>query len=355
MRLLCLGDVAISGSLPASLGEMPPGGFVPGGDDRILFNFEIPAASEVNPLPCGSRPRLTGFPESVKILASWAPAIATLANNHALDAGEAGLLQTCRLLQTVGIEPIGAVLSESEPDSPYYWETAEGSVAIFNWVFPEAHPDWMQIPGPACWPGCSRAAALLADARIKADWVLAVLHWSDELFPYPRPEDRETARFLAEAGVDAVIGQHPHVVRGMESFSGCPVFYSLGNYYFSDLQGPHGEWVSREAPRNREGLGVLLQFSPGEKLTWSAVSFWRKQDEVIPDRYRRAERRLENTSQPLHKRRNEKYPVWYRKKRFWFDRVGYRLHFRMRQMRFKEMASAGFRRVEKLVSLRKSG
>ena len=53
-------------------------------------------------------------------------------------------------------------------------------------------------------------------AKGEADWVMVVVHWSDELFPYPRPEDRATARELAQMGADLVVGHHPHVVRGME-------------------------------------------------------------------------------------------------------------------------------------------
>ena len=40
--------------------------------------------------------------------------------------------------------------------------------------------------------------------------------------------------FFADLGVTAIIGHHPHVVRGMEIIDSCPVFYSIGNFYFSE-------------------------------------------------------------------------------------------------------------------------
>lgn len=343
MRLLCLGDVAISEVIPSCREWPPPDGFKPDESNQILFNYELPSAGEVNPIARTSGPRLLSSPDAPPVLKQWAPGIATLANNHVLDASEGGLRRTWQMLSSLRLTPIGAAFSESESGEPFIWETKEGSLAILNWVFPETHPEWMRIPGPICWPGMERAGQTIDEAKRNADWVLAVLHWSDELFPYPRPEDRDIARFLVNRGVDVVIGQHPHVVRGMETIEDRPVFYSLGNFYFSNFPNPDGGWITREAPRNREGLGILLEFEKGTGIRWSVKSFWRTDGMTVSDRFGRAERRLASTSRPLQSYPIKEYVPWYVKKRIWFDRLGYRFHFRLWQTTFKDMISAGYR------------
>jgi poly-gamma-glutamate capsule biosynthesis protein CapA/YwtB (metallophosphatase superfamily) len=82
------------------------------------------------------------------------------------------------------------------------------------------------------------------------------VHWGDELFAYPAPNEREIATALSQAGVDTIIVHHPHVVRGMETIGAYQVFYSLGNLFFSDIPDNQGWWINRKAPRNREGLGI---------------------------------------------------------------------------------------------------
>jgi gamma-polyglutamate biosynthesis protein CapA len=64
---------------------------------------------------------------------------------------------------------------------------------------------------------------------------LVLAHWSAELFPYPRPEDRIIVRELANAELDFFVGHHPHVVSGMEVIDACPVFYCIGNFFFFQL------------------------------------------------------------------------------------------------------------------------
>jgi poly-gamma-glutamate capsule biosynthesis protein CapA/YwtB (metallophosphatase superfamily) len=157
-----------------------------------------------------------------------------------------------------------------------------------------------------------------------------VVHWSDELFSFPRPADREIARALAGMGADIVIGHHPHVVRGMEVIGNCPVFYSLGNFYFAETSSAAGERV-REAPRNREGLGVKLIFQKGQAPQYELLSFWNNDHEARQDRFQRASRRLISTSRPLQKYRGDAYLAWYKKQRAYFDKWTIRWHFSLMQ------------------------
>jgi poly-gamma-glutamate synthesis protein (capsule biosynthesis protein) len=76
------------------------------------------------------------------------------------------------------------------------------------------------------------------------DFIIAQLHWGMEHEFYPLPEQLELAHHMAELGVDAIFGHHPHVIQPMEIYRtqrdpqrDVPIYYSLGNLvnYFSAL------------------------------------------------------------------------------------------------------------------------
>lgn len=327
MQLLCLGDIAITQSpLPGEYWPMPVEKN-PGDSYRIIFNWEFPIGTEINPVPRVRGPRLLSSPKSPDLIKNWSPGFATMATNHVLDAGVTGLKTTLVELKKRNILTVGAGMEPGEIEKPLIWEAKEGRLGVINWVFPETHPDWMKVPGPNCWPGLERAQESIAALKKDTDWVMLILHWSDELFPNPRPEDRALARHLAGFGADLIVGHHPHVVRGMEMIGNCPVFYSLGNFYFSDFSQENHRNKVQSAPRNREGLGIEFTFRRGEQPDYRAYSFWYTGDRSQPDPSDRAVRRMNQATKPLQKYQGESYKTWYASKRSAFDHWGSRWHF----------------------------
>jgi poly-gamma-glutamate synthesis protein (capsule biosynthesis protein) len=62
--------------------------------------------------------------------------------------------------------------------------------------------------------------------------VIVVMHWGSELDTVPRPWQQALGRKFIDAGADAVVGHHPHVVQGLERYRGRDIAYSLGNFAF---------------------------------------------------------------------------------------------------------------------------
>jgi hypothetical protein len=331
MQLLCIGDVGITNEDLSQCMWMPPGGVIPGDEVRVLFNWELPVGEVINPTPRSRGPRLLAHPDSPNVVRRWSPGFATLATNHILDAGEEGLANTQRSLSQVGFTTVGAGRTGDEITRPLFWETAEGRLAVINWVLPETHPDWKAVPGPNCWPGPEQAERTIQELKRKTDWVLVIVHWSDEHFSYPRPEDRSIARQLARMGADLVVGHHPHVVRGMEIIGSCPVFYSVGNFYFSDTYDRHAGRILPWAPRHCEGLGVQVSFWRGKSPEHQVLSFWQTRERAILDPVRRAAKRMERVSRPLRRFQNPGYAEWYAVKRDRFDKWGIKWHFGVRR------------------------
>ena len=58
------------------------------------------------------------------------------------------------------------------------------------------------------------------------------VHWGDEYELVHNAKQRDLAEKLIAAGVDLIIGHHPHVVQDIEVIDGVPVLYSLGNFIF---------------------------------------------------------------------------------------------------------------------------
>jgi hypothetical protein len=343
MRLLCIGDIGITNEELLQRAWVPPGTMLPGEEMKLLLNWELPIGDAINPRPRSRGPRLLAHPASPEVLRKWSPGFAALATNHILDAGEAGLIQTIQTLNRLGFTTMGAGETWEEITRTLFWETDEGRLAIINWVFPEAHPDWMCVPGPNCWPGLQEAGQVIQRAKRQANWVLLLLHWSDEHFPYPRPKDRSTARALAEMGADLVVAHHPHVVRGMEMIGPCPVFYSIGDFYMSDIKGRYNGWVLQRAPRHREALGVEVSFRQGERPVYRISSFWQGKDETVADPIRRAARTMERVSYPLRRFQGSRYAEWYAAKRARFDKWGARWHFGVRRLGVRGLIRHGSR------------
>jgi len=62
--------------------------------------------------------------------------------------------------------------------------------------------------------------------------VVVVMHWGSELATIPFPWQQKLGRQFIDAGADAVVGHHPHVVQGIERYQGRYIAYSLGNFAF---------------------------------------------------------------------------------------------------------------------------
>jgi poly-gamma-glutamate capsule biosynthesis protein CapA/YwtB (metallophosphatase superfamily) len=234
--LRAVGDVALIGCAADAL--------VSGGDDAwraaaaflaeadvALANFEMPVVRPgTAPVEPDVSPDLAGRPEALDALLEAGIDVVSLANNHIMDWGEVGLFDTVESLRKKGVATFGAGRDLEEALEPAVL-VRNGLRIGFIGFTPEQR--WTAQDGV---PG---AAPLRLDlvrdslSRLKGVDVRVVsLHWGIEMSSYPTPEDRRLARAIAEAGADLIVGHHPHVIQGTESFGRTPVVYSMGNFLF---------------------------------------------------------------------------------------------------------------------------
>lgn len=66
--------------------------------------------------------------------------------------------------------------------------------------------------------------------KIKVDILIISVHWGSEFIQAPSPYEEKIARKMIEAGANAIIGHHPHVLRRIEEYNNGLIAYSLGNF-----------------------------------------------------------------------------------------------------------------------------
>jgi poly-gamma-glutamate synthesis protein (capsule biosynthesis protein) len=170
--------------------------------------------------------------------------VLSLANNHLGDFGDRALVQTVRRLRAGGLRTFGAGATVAEAWAP---AVVERSGVRFGFVGFNAigetpavapgQPGAVSVGMPPRTGPLDRAAlhrftdaVRRLDARV--DVVVAMPHWGTQYTNRPEPVQRQVARRLVGAGVDVVVGGHPHWLQGMEMVDGRLVAHSLGNFVF---------------------------------------------------------------------------------------------------------------------------
>jgi poly-gamma-glutamate synthesis protein (capsule biosynthesis protein) len=159
------------------------------------------------------------------------------ANNHILDKGHNGLERTIRVLDSMKVKHTGVFANKEKRELYYPLMMIKNGVriAMLNYTYGtnEGH-----VPAPPDVVNYIDRKQILKDidaaGQMKADVIIANMHWGAEYILKHNKEQKELADFLVKNGVRLVIGAHPHVVQpidiqrdstGIKSV----VVYSTGN------------------------------------------------------------------------------------------------------------------------------
>ena len=163
---------------------------------------------------------------------------ASLANNHAGDFGRADFVETLAGLAKTGVKTFGGGRSSTEAHQPLIIERHGIKIGLIGYL--DFFPRWFTAgPGLAgvAWLDADLARRDIAQARAAgAEVVIVMPHWGMEDEPQANDRQPRLARALIDAGADAVIGGHPHVVQDHEIYQGKPIIYSLGNFVFDGFE-----------------------------------------------------------------------------------------------------------------------
>ncbi|MDO5423634.1 MAG: CapA family protein [Eubacteriales bacterium] len=182
-------------------------------DDLTVVNMEGTLTEETTRLE--KQFAFKGEPEFVDILVSSSVEAANVANNHSHDYGEQSFFDTVNILEQKGIRTFG------------YDETAilpvKGvKVGLFGIYELDDHLERI--------PQVKKDIAALKEGG--ADIIVAVFHWGNELETVPDENQVTLAHLAIDEGADLVVGHHPHVLQGIDTYKGKTIAYSLGNFCF---------------------------------------------------------------------------------------------------------------------------
>lgn len=241
LRIAAVGDISFNGEYEAAIKrtKLPPifQDVMPAlAADLVVGNLETPLTLQPFTGPA-SRFYMRGNPDYAGLLKAAGFSAVSLANNHIMDLGWAGLEDTMRVLDAEGIVHFGAGKDAQAARKPRTMSIAGLRVALLGYC--SVHVAGLPLYATATQPGVAgghpeHVKIDVASARRENDVVIVFMHWGQELVSMPSPKERRLARIAAEAGADAVIACHPHVLQGMEILGRTLVVYSLGNFVFSD-------------------------------------------------------------------------------------------------------------------------
>jgi len=157
--------------------------------------------------------------------------VVSLANNHTLNYGQAGLENTVRVLEENGLAAVRS-------GDGIIRDVGGLAVAILAYEDVTTNVDSASVANQI--RGLKESSAV----------VIIYFHWGSEYTAYPSQRQQMLAHLAVESGADLIIGSHPHWIQAVEIYRGVPILYSLGNFVFDQ------EW----SQKTKEGLVARCTF-----------------------------------------------------------------------------------------------
>lgn len=147
--------------------------------------------------------------------------IVSIANNHTCDYGLEWYGHTVDNLEKSGIVVIG---KKEKPYEVFEIDNRKTGIVAASYlkVGSIGDPPYLFYPTKEDWKSIF--------AGMDADLKIAYIHWGSEFIESPTVKQEEMAREIIEAGADAIIGHHPHIIQDNRMIDSKPVFFSLGNF-----------------------------------------------------------------------------------------------------------------------------
>ena len=240
ITLAFAGDVHFEGSSRAALDSgLGSAASVLRKADLAVVNLETAVTTGGNRQPKEFTFRTTS--KAFDVLGAAGVDAVSMANNHGMDFGRAGLRDSLAAAKAARMPVLGAGPDDTAAFAPQR-RTVRGvrvsvfaatdvldSFAIGSWPAAPDRPGVASIKDA----GLARLVdAVRAEKARRADVVAVVVHWGTELVTCPTARQQEVARTLAAAGADVVAGSHAHVLQPTTRIGKTVVAYGLGNFVF---------------------------------------------------------------------------------------------------------------------------
>jgi poly-gamma-glutamate synthesis protein (capsule biosynthesis protein) len=257
--------------------------------DARVINLETSVTTSDDRAAKGIHYRM--HPDNLPCLTSANIDCCALANNHVLDWGEAGLVETIESLEGGGIKTAGAGRDHDQAGAPAILEVpGKGRVLVFSFgsVTSGIPSGWAASAGK---PGVNlledfsastvrRIARQVRAVKRPGDIVLASIHWGSNWgYHIPAEQKAFAHKLIDDASIDVIHGHSSHHPKGIEVYNGKPILYGCGDF-LNDYEGIGGHGAFR-------GELALMYFLSIDPATLSLVRFEMKPLEIARFRLNR--------------------------------------------------------------------
>ena len=171
-------------------------------------------------------------PESIDALKDAGFDILNTVNNHTLDSGKQGLIDTYNNIRNRGIKVVGTKI---EPGDSVQVVVRKGiSVGFVGYTY-----GYNGLESRLTQEEHTYMGSLIDDERMKKeieyskannDFTIVSMHWGNEYQVVPSTFQKELANKVVGWGADVILGTHPHVIQPGEKIGDSYVIYSMGNF-----------------------------------------------------------------------------------------------------------------------------
>ena len=190
-------------------------------------------------------------PDSLRWMAAAGVKHFTRANNHSMDFGWQGAVETSAAMKSVGAQYAGIGVDLKSALQPMWLEKNGLKIAVMSVTTTYPQEAWASEKNPGvAFPRIGALRKVIQSIRDDADFIVVAFHWGEELKPYLRSHQPEYAKMVIDAGADIVVGHHAHVAQQIDADpENALIVYGLGNFIFGSQ--------SRDA---KFGLGSHFEF-----------------------------------------------------------------------------------------------
>lgn len=263
MRIAFCGDIILGARGTRQLLNLPPEEIwgpvqdVAGKVDFWVANLETPCCTHRRPAS-HKKVLFRTPPEALEKLHELGIRVVSLANNHAMDMGRIGLLETIQSAHSNSIQTVGAGRNIHEALCTVTVEDVNGKVGFIS-ASTSGMPASMSSAGVAP-VHTGLLIRAIESLKSKGAAAIVLMHGGVEYLRFPTPNQQRLYRTLTDAGADLVIGTHPHVIQAPEIRGENLIVYSLGNFIFDWVKGEH-------LRRTRLGLVLVCTILHGKLVT----------------------------------------------------------------------------------------
>ena len=200
--------------------------------DFSIINLEniFGNKDEFEPIP-KSGPNLISDDKYIEYVDALGPTAVGMANNHSRDYGDGAMFHTVNMLKDRGYQVCGVGENIDKAYEPAVFEKENLKVHIIAVCENEFGVATKTSAGTSGY-SLGRVTEAVKKSLLDGAEPIIYFHGGNEQNPFPSPGKRELYRHFADIGARAVIAMHTHCPQGYEIYNGCPIIYSMGNFYF---------------------------------------------------------------------------------------------------------------------------